>query len=263
MKIGFIGCGNMGGAILSAALERGGFAAQDILVYDQNHAVVQRVTEKYGVQAAASSPALAQQADILLLAIKPQFYGQVIEEIKGLCGSQVILSIAAGKTLEWLEARFEKAVPIVRAMPNTPAMVGEGITAITPNRLVGEEQLAAVKQLFAACGMCEEVPEHLMEAVVAVSGSSPAYLFMLMEAMGDAAVLEGMPRQQAYTFAAQAVLGSAKMLLETGRHPAELKDMVCSPAGTTIEAVKVLEREGFRSAVMQAMHAAAEKAREM
>jgi pyrroline-5-carboxylate reductase len=146
-------------------------------------------------------------------------------------------------------------------MPNTPALVGEGITGVCKNPYVTEEQMASVGRILSSCGLVEEVAEHQMEAVVAVSGSSPAYVFLFIEAMADAAVAEGMPRAQAYRFASQAILGSAKMVLETGKHPGELKDMVCSPAGTTIEAVRVLEEKGFRSAVIEAMHACAEKAR--
>ena len=148
-------------------------------------------------------------------------------------------------------------------MPNTPAMVGEGITAMCPNDAVTPDQLETCRRLLESFGRAEVIPERLMDAVVAVSGSSPAYVFLFIEAMADAAVAEGMPRAQAYTFAAQAVLGSAKMVLETGRHPGELKDMVCSPAGTTIEAVQSLEEDGFRSAVMRAMRVCAEKSRSM
>ena len=169
-----------------------------------------------------------------------------------------MVTIAPGKTLEWLKGQFGKEVKLVRTMPNTPAMVGEGMTAACPNELVTEEEKAYVLHILEAFGKVEIVPERLMDAVVSVSGSSPAYVFMLLEAMADAAVAAGMPRQQAYKFAAQAVYGSAKMVLDTGRHPGELKDMVCSPAGTTIEAVRVLEKNGFRSAVMEAMKACAE-----
>ena len=146
-------------------------------------------------------------------------------------------------------------------MPNTPAMVGEGITAVCPNEQVRPEMLDMALEVLGCCGKTEVVPEYLLDAVVAVSGSAPAYVFLFIEAMADAAVAEGMPRNQAYSFAAQAVLGSAKMVLDTGKHPGELKDMVCSPGGTTIEAVQVLEETGFRSSVMQAMRACAEKSR--
>jgi len=148
-------------------------------------------------------------------------------------------------------------------MPNTPALVGEAVTAICPNKNVSDEEKKVVSELLSSFGIAQFINENIMDAVIAVSGSSPAYVFMFIEAMADAAVAEGMPRAQAYQFAAQSVLGSAKMVLETGKHPGELKDMVCSPAGTTIEAVKVLEEKGFRSSVIEAMSACADKSRNM
>ena len=144
-------------------------------------------------------------------------------------------------------------------MPNTPALVGEGMTGVCANDLVTEEELQLVLTLLKSFGRAEVVPEYLMDTVTGVSGSSPAYVFLFLEALADAAVAEGMPRKQAYEFAAQSVLGSAKMLLETGMHPGELKDMVCSPGGTTIEAVAVLERENLRSAVIDATRACIRK----
>ena len=148
-------------------------------------------------------------------------------------------------------------------MPNTPAMVGAGMTAACANALVTKEELEKVLTILRSFGEVEVVSEHLIDAVVSASGSSPAYVFMMIEAMADVAVADGMPRPQAYKFAAQAVMGSAKMVLETGKHPGELKDMVCSPAGTTIEAVQVLEERGFRSAIIEAMRVCAEKSRNM
>ena len=148
-------------------------------------------------------------------------------------------------------------------MPNTPALVGEGITAVCPNEQVTDKELTQVCEVLESFGKAEVIKESMMDAVIAVSGSSPAYVFMFIEAMADAAVAEGMPRAQAYQFAAQSVLGSAKMVLETGKHPGELKDMVCSPAGTTIEAVRVLEQTGFRGSVMECMKACADKSRNM
>ena len=152
---------------------------------------------------------------------------------------------------------------LVRTMPNTPALVGEGMTAACVNRHVTEEEKAYALRLLSSFGKVRLVPEHLIDAVVAVSGSAPAYVFLFIEAMADAAVAEGMPRAQAYEFAAQAVYGSAKMVMETGKHPGELKDMVCSPGGTTIEAVRVLEEKGFRSAVTEAMRACADVSRRL
>ena len=186
------------------------------------------------------------EADILFLAVKPVYYKSVIDEIKDIVSSdQIIVTIAAGKSIAWVEEAFGGARKIVRTMPNTPALVGEGITAVCTNSNVSESDLSNVMDLLESFGKAEVINENVMDAVVAVSGSSPAYVFMFIEAMADAAVAEGMPRAQAYKFAAQSVLGSAKMVLETGKHPGELKDMVCSPAGTTIEAVRVLEKEGL------------------
>ena len=206
----------------------------------------------------------AAKAEIVVLSVKPQYYEQTIAQIRDeITDEQVIVTLAPGKTLEWLQGQFGKDVKIVRTMPNTPAMVGAGMTAACANALVTKEELEKVLTILRSFGEVEVVSEHLIDAVVSASGSSPAYVFMMIEAMADAAVADGMPRPQAYKFAAQAVMGSAKMVLETGKHPGELKDMVCSPAGTTIEAVQVLEERGFRSAIIEAMRVCAEKSRNM
>ena len=192
------------------------------------------------------------------------FIDPIREEVKdSVKESQIIVTIAPGKTMEWLETKFGKQVKLIRCMPNTPALVGEGITAACSNSYVTKKELDYVVSILKGFGKCEVIPEHLMDVVVSVSGSSPAYVFMFIEAMADAAVADGMPRALAYEFAAQAVLGSAKMVLETGKHPGELKDMVCSPGGTTIEAVRVLEQKGMRSAVIEAMKACTKKAKGM
>ena len=175
----------------------------------------------------------------------------------------IVVSIAPGKTLAYFEENLGRRVKVVRCMPNTPALVGEGCTGVCANKNVKKEELEQVLALIRSFGVAEAVPESLMDVVVGVSGSSPAYVFMFIEAMADQAVAAGMPRKQAYQFAAQAVLGSAKMVLETGMHPGELKDMVCSPGGTTIQAVKVLEEKGMRAAVMDAMEACIEKSRQL
>ena len=173
------------------------------------------------------------------------------------------MSIAAGPTLQMIEDYFQKSIKVVRTMPNTPAQVGEAMSAIIPNRNVTENELNQVIAIFNSFGKCEVVSEVLIDSVIAVSGSSPAYVYMMIEAMADAAVLQGMPRNLAYEFAAQAVLGAAKMVLETGMHPGGLKDQVCSPGGTTIEAVAKLEQEGFRASIMNAMEACAKKSKKM
>ena len=202
------------------------------------------------------------QAEVIVLAVKPQYYAAVIGEIKdSIKENQIIVTIAPGQTLERLEGLFEHPVKIVRTMPNTPALVCEGITGVCHNSLVGKDELDYVCKILAGFGKVEVVPESLMDVVVSVSGSSPAYVYMFIEALADGAVADGMPRDKAYKFAAQSVMGSAKMVLETGKHPGELKDMVCSPGGTTIEAVRVLEAKGFRSAIIECMKACVNKAR--
>lgn len=264
MKLGFIGCGNMATAIISGIIKNNIVSAQDILVSDASANALDRATDTLGVLTTKDNVEVASQVDVLVLAVKPQFCETVITEIaQSVPKTTLIISIAAGLTLKRLESLFERTLKIVRTMPNTPALVSEGITAICANDQVTDADMEIVMKLFGSFGIAEQVSEKLMDAVVAVSGSAPAYIFILIEAMADAAVAEGMPRDKAYRFAAQTVLGSAKMVLETGKHPGELKDMVCSPAGTTIEAVRVLEKTGFRGCIMDAMQACAEKSRKL
>lgn len=264
MKIGFIGCGNMASAIIGGILKNGIYADTDIYGMDLSKEAAERVRQKYNINIVDSDVELAKQVDLLVLSVKPQYYEDVIGNIReAVTDEQIIITIAPGKTLKWLREEFAKHVKIVRAMPNTPAQVGEGMTALCMNAYVTEEELEAVEKIFSGIGKYEIVQEDLMDTVTAVSGSSPAYVFMMIEAMADAAVMGGMQRAQAYEFAAQAVAGSAKMVLETGRHPADLKDMVCSPRGTTIEAVKALEEKGFRSALIEGMCACMDKASKM
>lgn len=262
MKIGFIGAGNMGGAIIGGIVKNN--ISKDILVYDKNAEALAAVCSEFNVLSAQDNKEVAKNSDILFLAVKPNVLYSVIEEIKeSVSEKTVIVSIVAGQGIEKIEKAFEKNVKIIRVMPNTPALVGESMSALCKNSNVTEKETESVLNIFEGLGRAEEVSEYMMDAVTAVSGSSPAYIFMLIEAMADAAVMGGMPRNKAYTFAAQAVLGSAKMVLETGKHPGELKDMVCSPAGTTIEAVKILEEKGFRSAVIEAMKGCIEKSKNM
>ena len=264
MKLGFIGTGNMASAIMGGIISNNVIPADEIIGADLFAPGRERVQKQFGIHVTDSNIEVAQKAEVIILSVKPQFYADVIKEIAGeIKDSQIIITIAPGKTLAWLEEQFGKQVKIVRTMPNTPALVGEGMTAACTNQYVTEEEKEYALKILGAFGKVEIVPEHLIDAVVAVSGSSPAYVFMFIEAMADAAVAEGMPRPQAYQFAAQAVYGSAKMVMETGKHPGELKDMVCSPAGTTIEAVRVLEERGFRSAVIEAMKACADVSRNM
>lgn len=254
MKLGFIGTGNMASAIMGGIIKNQIIPANEIIGADVMEAGRERVKAQFGIHVTADNHEVVKNSDVVILSVKPQFYAEVIAEIKDdIREDQIIITIAPGKTLAWLKEQFGKNVKIVRTMPNTPALVGEGMTGACPNEFMTEEEITYVRTLLSSFGRVEIIPERLMDVVVSVSGSSPAYVFMFIEAMADAAVSGGMPRAQAYQFAAQAVLGSAKMVLETGKHPGELKDMVCSPAGTTIEAVRVLEEKGFRSSVIEAM----------
>ena len=264
MKLGFVGTGNMAGAIMGGIIQKGILDKGEIIGSDASEVGRKRIGELYGIEVTADNREVAQRAEILILSVKPQVYPAVIEDIKDcVTPEKLIITIAPGKTLDWLEGQFGHPVKLLRTMPNTPALVREGMTGVCKNSLVTEEESQRVLRLLSAFGKVELLPESLMDVVVSVSGSSPAYVFMLIEAMADAAVADGMPRAQAYKFAAQAVYGSAKMVLEMGKHPAELKDMVCSPAGTTIEAVRVLEEKGMRSAIIEAMKACTEKSRSL
>ncbi len=254
LKLGFIGCGNMGKAMLSGVLESGKCGKADVLASAKTEATREKIKSQFDIKVTADNKEVAEFADVLFLAVKPQYYAEVIDQIKDVIrDDEIVISIAPGKSLEWFDQAFGKKLKIIRTMPNTPAMVKEGMMGMCPNALVTDEEISLVKDICDGFSETEIITENLMDVVTAVSGSSPAYVFMFIEAMADAAVAGGMPRQQAYKFAAQAVLGSAKMVLETGKHPGELKDMVCSPAGTTIQAVRVLEEKGMRSAVMEAM----------
>lgn len=264
MRLGFIGCGNMAGAIMGGIIDNGIVKPEDIWGSDLYAPGREKIKEKYGINVTASNLEVVDNTDAFILAVKPQYYESVIKEIADhVRADQLVITIAPGKTLAWLGEKFGKDVKIVRTMPNTPAMVCEGMTGACRNEFVTDEELEVACTILKGFGKVEVINENLMDVVVSVSGSSPAYVFMFIEAMADAAVADGMPRPQAYKFAAQAVLGSAKMVLETGKHPGELKDMVCSPGGTTIEAVRVLEREGMRSAVIEAMKRCAEVAKGM
>lgn len=256
MKLGFIGCGNMATAILSRVVENKYVEPADVICYDVIPEALNRAVDAFGVTAASGNAQAAEASEILILAVKPMFYASVIENIRKAAENTCIVTLAPGLTLQWMAEQFqEPKLQVIRTMPNTPAMVGEGMTALCASEFVTDKQLAFVRGMFDCCGKSEMTPEYLMDAVVAVSGSSPAYIYILIEALADGAVAQGMPRQQAYTFAAQSVLGSAKMVLETKRHPGELKDMVCSPGGTTIAAVEALEQSGFRAAILNAMKA--------
>ena len=262
-KIGFIGMGNMGKAILMGALKV--FSKEDILFNAKTADTKKKVYEQTGVEYTDSNAECANKCKYLILAIKPQFYDEVLDKIRYMLTSDhVIICLAPGRSIEDLKLNLGSDKRILRAMPNTPAMIGEGMTGISCRQEeLSEAELETVKKIFRACGKVELIDERLMDAVVCASGSSPAFVYMFIEALADSAVRYGMPRKQAYVFAAQAVKGAAAMVLKTGTHPGILKDSVCSPAGTTIEGVSVLEEFGMRNAVLKASEAVYKKCTKM
>ncbi|MBO5489260.1 MAG: pyrroline-5-carboxylate reductase [Eubacterium sp.] len=262
MMLGFIGCGNMAQAMIKGILTKGLYQKDEILVSRRNEAALEAIGSELGVLTTSDNKKVAEQSDILVLAVKPIQFASVIAEIKDCLKDDVlVISIAAGQTMDNIEKLFGKTISLVRTMPNTPALVLEGATGMCFNEQVSQDNQKKAKEIFESFGVVEVVSERLIDTVIGVSGSSPAYVFMFIEAMADAAVADGMPRAQAYKLAAQSVLGSAKMVLETGKHPGELKDMVCSPGGTTIEAVRVMEEKGLRSAVIEGQKACVKKAK--
>ena len=220
MKIGFIGCGNMASAMIGGIIKNQVVAPVDILASAKTEVSREKKKEELGIAMTADNREVAAFAEVLILAVKPFYYEDVIKEIRDVVADDtIVVSIAPGKKLIWIEGLFEKPLKIVRTMPNTPALVGEGMSCVCGNAKCSSEDVDTVCRIFAGFGKTEIVEEDMIDVVVGVSGSSPAYVFMFIEAMADAAVADGMPRAQAYRFAAQAVLGSAKMVLETGKHP--------------------------------------------
>lgn len=268
-KYGFLGAGNMGGAMIGGLLKSGLAAKGDIIASVHTTESKRRIEEEFGITSTISNAEAAGQSDIIILAVKPYQLSTVFPEISGVLEpDQIVVSVAAGKSLSDIDTglvsvKVAGQLKVARVMPNTPALVGEAMSAVSFNDRFTDEEKETVMAIFRSFGKAEEVPETMMDVVTGVSGSSPAFIYMLIEAMADEAVLHGMPRKQAYTFAAQSVLGSAKMVLETGKHPGALKDDVCSPGGTTIEGVAALEAAGFRSAIMDGIDAAISKSEAM
>ena len=264
MRLGFIGCGNMARAIMQGIIAKGLVAPEEILGSNTTTERANETHELLGIQTTTDNTQVAGQSDIVFLCVKPQQYESVITEIADhLHERQILVSIAPGKTLAWLGETVGHPAKIVRVMPNTPALVGEGMTTFCVGDLVSPDEARIIKELLESFGLAIELKESLMDAASAVGGSAPAYVYMFIEALADGGVAEGLPRDQAIALAAQTVLGSAKMVLGTDKHPGQLKDEVCSPGGSTIVGVNVLEEGAFRGTVMDAIQACAAKARSL
>lgn len=263
-KIGFIGCGNMGSSMVGGLINSEFLEANNMIISTKTEKSAKKLNEQFNVLTTLDSKIVAQEAEVIILAVKPFMYKTIIDEIKSeLNKDKLIISIAAGISIDNMENWIGEDAKIIRTMPNTPALVGQAMSAICPNKNVSKDELDYCFKIFESFGECVQLEEKDFHAFTALCGSSPAYVYMFIEAMADAAVKLGIPRAKAYRMAAQSVLGSSKMVLETGKHPGELKDAVCSPAGTTIVAVAELEKLGFRNSVIQAIDKCAEKSQNM
>ena len=263
-KIGFIGAGKMGSALMQGIIKAGIVKPENLGASDVYEPFLNELNSQLGINVSTDNAVIAQASDILVLAGKPQILGSVLEDLKPYINAdKLIISIAAGVPLATYENALPEGTRVVRVMPNIAATVSEAASGISPGKNATSEDLKTALEIFSAVGTAVQVPESLMDAVTGLSGSGPAFIFPVIEAMADGAVLEGMDRKSALTLAAQTVLGAAKMALETGLHPGELKDMVTSPAGTTIQGVRILEEAGIRAAFMNAVIKASERSKEL
>lgn len=262
--IGFVGCGNMGTAMVGGLIKSGFQKSENIIVSTRTEESSKKLKEQFNVRTTLDNKEVVKVSDVIILAVKPNMYKTVIDEIKNeISREKIVVTIAAGITIQNVEYWLGEGFKIIRTMPNTPALVNEAMSAMCSNCNVTDDEIEYIKNIFSSFGECVELDEKDFHGFIALCGSSPAYIFMLIEAMADGAVKLGITRAKAYRMASQSVLGSAKMVLETGKHPGELKDMVCSPGGTTIDAVEDLEKNGFRSSIIQAMDKCAKKSEEM
>lgn len=261
VKLGFIGAGSMGGALIRGLLAAGRVPKPNLIFYDPDP-VRQNDLEALGLEPALNNPEV-MHSQVVVLAVKPQVLGEALAEIKEFARPwHLIISIAAGVPLATLEAAFPES-RVIRAMPNTPTIVGAGMAALAPGKRANQEDVALARELFEAVGRAVVVDEKLLDAVTGLSASGPAFVALFIEALADGGVKMGLPRALALILAAQTVLGTARLCLEAGLHPGVLKDQVASPGGTTMEGLHVLEQGGLRGIVMSAVEAAAWRAKEL
>ncbi|SHI84521.1 pyrroline-5-carboxylate reductase [Geosporobacter subterraneus DSM 17957] len=259
-KIGFIGCGNMAMAMIQGIIKSKQIKPNQIYASNPSMGNLEKAKKLHNIHITQDNRLVAEICDVVFLSVQPHLYAAIIGEIKDVVKSDaIIILVAAGQTLDQNIKRFGRDIKMVKAMPNTPSLIGEGMTSLSINPFVTEKEKEEIKALLESFGRVELIEENLMDAASAVGGSSPAFVYLFIEALADSAVMHGMSRKQAYVFAAQSVLGAAKMVLETDTHPGELKDMVCSPGGSTIEGIASLEENGLRAAVIKAVNRCVEK----
>lgn len=263
-KLAFVGCGNMGEALIKGLLGKGFIRSQDMIAADASRQRLAHLQKTYSVEVTTDNREAISRGDVILLAVKPQIMEGVLQEIASdIDTSKLLISIAAGVSIEYIESFFKKGVRLIRVMPNTPALVQEGASALSAGKKAKKEDMETAREIFEAVGKAVVVDEKLMDAVTGLSGSGPAYIFTILEALVDAGVKTGLPRQVSFDLALQTMLGSVKMVIETGEHPAKLKDMVTSPGGTTIAGLHVFEKEGLRGTLMNAVETATNRSREL
>jgi pyrroline-5-carboxylate reductase len=253
-NLGIIGAGNMASSIIKGVIKDKLYNPNQILVYDVLAHQLDKIAHETSISTAMNNIELLEKCSTVIIAVKPNAYSVLLDEIvDAITPHHILISIAAGVATDYIKKRIRNKCRVIRVMPNTPAMVGEGMSAICKNHEFEEEEIRKIKSIFLSLGKIELVDEDSINAVTAISGSSPAYVYMFIEALADGGVMMGLPRDQSYRLAAQSVLGAAKMVLDLGQHPGALKDMVASPGGTTIEAVYTLEKNGFRGSIMEAV----------
>jgi pyrroline-5-carboxylate reductase len=263
MKIGFIGCGRMGSALVHGVLKAQLVAPTDIYVTDKIETAAQKLADETGVLRARDVDAVAAEADVVILCVKPGDAAEALHSARAQFSGKLLISIVAGMTLEALGSAAGDDVRIARVMPNTPALIHRGAAAYSLSANAREEDVAVVEQIFSAVGAVFQVDETLLDAVTGLSGSGPAYIYVMIEALADAGASMGLPRDLSLRLAAQTTAGAAEMVLQTGMQPAQLRDMVASPGGTTMAGLQALEAAGFRSAILDAVRAATERSREL
>jgi pyrroline-5-carboxylate reductase len=263
-KISIIGGGNIGTALLGGMMRGKLVPPKNVTVTRRDEAALEELRKKFDVHALSDNRKAAKGADIVILAIKPQAASEVLRELAGVIEeSQLIVSVMAGIPTEQIEKRLAKPNPVVRTMPNTPALIDQGATAISKGQHADDTHLALARAIFESVGRVETVPESLMDAVTGLSGSGPVYIYMVIEALTDGGVKMGIPRPVALRLAAQTVMGAAKLVLETGKHPAILKDEVTTPGGTAIAAIHELEAKGLRNVLIDAVVTATKRSQEL
>jgi len=263
-KIAFLGAGNMAEALMAGILHAKLSEPDCVLATDISPVRLELVKDRYQIQVGSHNLEAVLWADIIILCVKPQVINEVLSNIQtGLSHKQLVISVAAGVPIQGIQAQIGPTIPLVRAMPNTPAIIQEGVTALSGCRGLSSDHLEVAKNIFESVGKVVVVEESLMDAVTGLSGSGPAYVYLAIEALIDGGVRVGLPRNVAHILAVQTVLGAAKMVRETGEHPAVLKDRVTSPGGTTIAGLQQLEEGGLRATLIEAVEAATHRSSEL